>query len=218
MMGGGWHRIGAHFSLLSGGPFHSPQGIAVDKAGNIYVADTACVMCLDSAMNLSSCLMLRFSLFNSLYGARETPEPVLPGGLSLDPTDRIYLTDPSKHRIIRMDKMGAAGWTTLGSKGVGICQFNEPRGITIDPAGHIYVADAGDNRIVRIDEMTGAGWTSLGTQGNAANQFDSPTGIAVDQAAESMWQIPATSGLCELTTWRGPDGFLWDPGKRRQPI
>lgn len=180
MTGSGWRRVGRHASSFTPSPFRDPQGLAADQGGNIFVADALCVMRVDSAMNNASmselsCLSLRFVLFGA-----KTPEPVLPGGLTLDAMGRIYLTDTSRQRVVRMDNMRAAGWTTTGGSGAGAAQFNAPRGIAVDATGHMYVADSGNDRIVRLGDMTGTGWESFGTQGNGANQFNTPTGIAVD--------------------------------------
>ncbi len=97
---------------------------------------------------------------------------------------KIYASGTNK--IVRMDDISGAGWTTFGSVGAGLNQFSNggPRGIYVDAAGKIYAVDKNNNRIVRMNDMTGAGWVSLGSLGTGTNQFKNPTGIAVDAAGK----------------------------------
>jgi alkylated DNA repair dioxygenase AlkB len=116
--------------------------------------------------------------FCSLYWAvpllaacQMTPQP--------SPVPQIYVTDHLNYRIVRMNDMTGAGWTTLGTGGLGANQFLGPQSVLVDGAGRIYVTDRGNNRIVRRNDMTGAGWTTLGTQGTGTNQFHWPNGIFI---------------------------------------
>jgi streptogramin lyase len=84
-----------------------------------------------------------------------------PSSVALDANNRIYVTDNSNNRIVRMDSISGAGAVAYGSTGSGPDQFSDPTGVFVDGLGRIYVADWGNNRIVRIDDMTGANWTPL---------------------------------------------------------
>jgi streptogramin lyase len=99
----------------------------------------------------------------------------------------IYVTDSLNNRVVRMNDMTGAGWTTIGTQGAGVKQFNTPAGLcvaldhpSIPPKRHIYVADRLNHRIVRFDDMSGAGWITLGTQGDGIKEFNEPIGIHVD--------------------------------------
>ena len=89
-------------------------------------------------------------------------------------------------RIVQMDDITGAGWTTLGTPGVpgrqGVNQFSQPWGIFVDGADRIYVADNGNWRIVRADDITGTGWTTFGHSGTSTGEFVGPVGISVDGA------------------------------------
>jgi DNA-binding beta-propeller fold protein YncE len=71
-----------------------------------------------------------------------------PLGIAVDATGKIYVTDYANNRIVRMNDMTGAGWTTFGMFGSGANQFNGPWGIAVDAAGKIYVTDGGNERIV----------------------------------------------------------------------
>lgn len=74
----------------------------------------------------------------------------------------IYVADSNNGRIVRMDDMTGAGWTTFGTSGKGVNELDGPFGVTVDAQERIYIADLGNTRVVRIDDMTGAGWTTFG--------------------------------------------------------
>ena len=100
-------------------------------------------------------------------------------GLLPPAVGQIFVADQSNHRIVRINDMTGAGWTSFGSTGSGVNQFNVPTGIFVNAGGQIFVADQTNHRIVRINDMTGAGWTTFGSLGSGVNQFADPTGIFV---------------------------------------
>ncbi len=105
-----------------------------------------------------------------------------PFGIALDTSGHIYVADHGNGRIVRIDDMSGAGWTTFGSYGSVTGQFKDPTGVAVDASGHIYVADTFNYRIVSMDDMTGAGWTTLGSSGGATGQFIAPLKVAVDSS------------------------------------
>lgn len=81
--------------------------------------------------------------------------------------------------------MTGAGWTTLGSRGRGVNEFNLPDGIAVDSTGRIYVTDSWNHRIVRMDDMSGEGWTTFGRSGNNVAEFLGPMSIAINEQARN---------------------------------
>ena len=76
----------------------------------------------------------------------------------------VYVADTGNNRIVRMDDMTGANWTTFGKTGTGTNQFQSPYGIFVNAAGKIYVTDNINCRVVRIDNMSGKNWTAFGAQ------------------------------------------------------
>ncbi len=115
-----------------------------------------------------------------LGGSAQTPPSP---GTSSPPSFQIYATDFTNARVVRMDDMTGAGWTTLGTEGSGTNQFHEPRGVFVDAARRIYVADSWNDRIVRMDDMTGKGWRRIGEHSSYlfTSPFNAPDGIAADE-------------------------------------
>src|SRR3989304_2184078 len=103
-------------------------------------------------------------------------------GVFVDASGRIYFTDVTSSRVVRVNDVTGAGWIAFGTRGSGPGQFDLPAGIAVDASGRIYVADASNNRIVRVSDMTGAGWATLGSRGSGPNQFAFPQGIFIDGA------------------------------------
>ena len=66
----------------------------------------------------------------------------------------------------------------FGTKGSGMCEFNDPCGITGDLIGFIIVADTNNDRVSIFDEHGGC-IHSFGSNGSANGQFNSPGGIAL---------------------------------------
>ena len=97
--------------------------------------------------------------------------------VGLDSKGRIYIVNGAYNRVVRIDDMTGAGWTTFGSQGndgaggSGVNQFNGIKGLAIDAQDRIYVTDKNNYRVVRFDDMTGKGWTTFGSKGAGVGQF-----------------------------------------------
>jgi len=107
-----------------GGPatrarFNEPYGIAVDNAGNIYVADrhNHCVRRIDG----SSGIVVTFagngsSGFSGDDGPASRAGMLEPNGLALDPAQtRLYIADVADHRVRVVDLASEVIWTFAGT-------------------------------------------------------------------------------------------------------
>jgi len=137
-------------------------------------------------------------------------------GIALDTLGRIYVADTYNCRVVRMDNMQGANWTTYGGTcGSAPGEFYDPQGIAVDSAGRIYVMDTGNSRFVRINDMTGAGWTTFGSVGSGVNQFLSFTWVTVD-AANHIYV--ADTGNLRIVRFDDMTGTNWTELSQSQPI
>ena len=174
--------------------FNNPTGIAVDVAGNVYIADVSNNLIRKITPDgLVTTLAGKRGVFGSLNGPGNAATFNNPSGVAVDGAGNVYVTDLSNNLIRKITPGGLvstlAGTGLAGSEdGIGTdASFNQPYGIAVDPRGYIFVADWGNNQIREISP-TGAVTTLAGSgkpgsvdgQGAAAS-FYKPFGLAIDE-------------------------------------
>jgi sugar lactone lactonase YvrE len=137
--------------------FNSPTGIAVDRSGNVYVADGDNNMIRKITPDgvVSTLAGNKAGGFKDATGT--AAQFISPLGIAVDMTGNVYVADWGNHRIRKVSPAGVV--TTLAGDGqlffadgeASAAHFHYPSGIAIDPAGIIYVADQFNNRIRRIE-------------------------------------------------------------------
>src|SRR6266498_2592746 len=155
------------------GRFDTPRGIAIDSAGNIFVADTG------------NGRVEKFSptgTFLSIIGAKGSGHGQLadPNGIAIDRSGNIYVAEiGSKHCV---QKLGPDG-TFIAEWAPGLYG---PRKIAIGPDDSIYVVDSGRNRIVKFspDGQVLASW---GSEGSGDGQFVGLSSVAVDPTTDRVY-------------------------------
>jgi len=102
------------------------------------------------------------------------------GGVAFDGEGNLVVSDGDNHRIQVFRHIDGALLRTIGSRGEGNGQFNQPWGIAFDGAGHIMVSEYISHRVQVLRYIDGAHVITIGSHGSGNGQFICPSGIAVD--------------------------------------
>jgi hypothetical protein len=184
----------------SAAQFFNPYGLAVDSAGNVYVADSAneTIRKITPA-GVVTTLAGTAGQSGSADGTGSAARFDGPFGVAVDSANNVYVADSFNYTIRKITPAGVV--TTLAgtasqsgsADGTGsAARFGEHVGVAVDGAGNVYVADTGNATIRRVTPA-GVVTTLAGAAGQfgsadgtgAAAQFFAPEGIAVDSAGNA---------------------------------
>ncbi len=150
-----WLSIGNTYqsltTLVSSGLFHT-RDVAVDQAGNIYIADT-----YNHAIKKYDVNGVLTTLVSS--GLNQ------PSAIAVDQAGNIYIADSENGAIKKYDVNGVL--TTL------VSGLHLPYGIAVDQAGNIYISDS-DNGAIKKYDVNGVLTTVI------SSGLTYPFGIVVD--------------------------------------
>ncbi len=190
--GGGTAEVSSGTGLLS------PERLAADSEGNVYVSEfgRGRVHRIDVQGSIST---VRAS--SPEHGGAATPTLASSiGGLATDRAGCLYVADRDGHRVRKVDAQGVlrtiAGTGRPGFEGDGgpasEAALDSPACVAADEAGNVFVADSRNGRVRRIDAAgiietvagTGEGFYT-GDGGLAASAyFGAPGGVAVGQSGD----------------------------------
>lgn len=138
--------------------FNSPQGVAVDYEGIVYVADTNNHLIKRFTAHPDSMVstLAGSGILGHADGIRDAASFDDITGIAVDANLNIYVTD-SRNHIIREINPGGKVMTLAGAGVAGIkngtgtkAMFNKPTGVAVSSFGVVYVADSGNNIIREI--------------------------------------------------------------------
>jgi len=152
--------------------FNSPEDIAIDENGNIYISDSGNQRI--QKFTKEGALMKESwkTLLND--GSVVTPKKI-----AVNQMNEIYVTVSWTNNILKYSSDGTKikQWGKTGSFK---SEFDQINGIDVDKNGDVYVGDVGNNRIQKFDS-DGNFLKMWGVPGTGESQFDGPCGIAIDE-------------------------------------
>ena len=160
--------------------FNSPNGLAVDSIGNVYVADTnnSRIRKITPAGVVS---ILAGSTPGSTDATGTAAKFSYPRSVVVDSsTGMLYVADTDNHKIRKITPDGVvstlAGSTYGFADGIGTAaSFYFPSGLALDSTGNVYVVDD-KIRIRKINSVS----SDVSTLMTIVNYMNQPSGVAVD--------------------------------------
>lgn len=222
------------WSIQTAASFNAPQSVAIDSAGNVFVADsenhtirkitpTGSVSVFAGSPGIAGSnngigMNARFSSPKGIA--------ILQNSTGSDPNGTLYVADTGNHVIRKITPTGVV-MTLSGSAGVSgsangardLARFSSPEGVAVVSNGFVYVADTGNHTIRQITP-TGTADTYAGAAGQIGNtnatssnaRFNSPRGIVLDTSTNVFvadtgnHTIRRIDSLRVVTTFAGSAG------------
>jgi hypothetical protein len=172
--------------------FDDPFGIAVDRRGNVIVADAGHSNRIRRITGTGKVETVAGGAEGFLDGPDGSASFNTPSGIALTQKGDILVADTSNNRIRRIAQSGIVS-TVAGSGDRGYqdgpaaeARFDGPIGLGVDSLGNIFVADTYNDRIRKISAdgsvstVAGAGVAGYKDGDPGSAMFDTPCGVAVD--------------------------------------
>ena len=217
---------------------NSPYGVAVDAAGNIYIADASNykVRKVNTSGIISVFAGNGTSGATGDGGAATAAELSNVVGVAVDASNNVYIADQNNCRIRKVNTSGiistVAGNGTSGYSGDGgaatAAKLFSPCAVAVDASGNLYIADYYNNRIRKVNTsgtistIAGTGTGSYSGDGGAATAATIyyPGGVAVDGSSNvyfsdtynSRLRKINTSGIISTIGGNGSAGYTGDGG------
>ena len=210
--------------------FNQPIAVAVDKSGNVYVADrdNHLVRLIDPSGKVS--VLAGTGVAGFAEGPAASAQFNQPYGVALSPDEKtLYIADYLNHAIRALDLSAKRVTTLAGSGKAGFAngkgdqaQFNQPYNVKVDARGRLYVPDQNNHAIRRIEPdgtvstIAGTGQSGFAGGKPSESRFNNPTGLIVAAdgtvyiADRNNHRIRIISPAGEVSTiaGEGTEGFL----------
>ena len=201
-----------------------PYSVAVDNAGNVYIADALNHSVRKiSGGTMSTVVGNGFGIEGSGGDGGAATSAILdtPTALLLDGAGNLYIADTRNNRVRKVGTDGnintVAGNGAATSSGDGgpatSAGVNSPEGLALDSAGNLYISDTAGHRVRKvapdgtISTVAGNGTGGLKGDGGPATQASLyyPKGLAVDKAG-NLFIADWLNGRVRVVT---PDGTIF---------
>ena len=165
--GNGVQGFAGDGGLATSAELDSPAGLALDAAGDLYIADShnQRIREVNAATGIIATIAGTGAAgFSGDGGAATAAKLDLPTALAFDTAGNLYLADTNNHRVRRIAAATGA-ITTIAGNGVEAftgdngpatsASIDSPNGLALDAAGNLYIADTHNGRVREVSAASG---------------------------------------------------------------
>jgi trimeric autotransporter adhesin len=171
-----------------GSGFTNPQGVAVDGAKNVFIADVGQNAVFEFAPGSST-------------GTKVGSGLVGPTSVATDNAGDLYIADSGNGRVVMVPNV--AGTLTTSAQTVVISGLGTSLGIATDLIDDLYVADATKNQVLQLATIAGlpnaASTAKLGLSALGVSTFTAPIAVATDPTGNLFIADTTANTVTELT-------------------
>ncbi len=204
-----------------------PSGVAVDKAGNVYITDTGNnrIRRVDTTGTITTIAGTGEGGYD-WDGPAVEAELAAPSGVAVDGSGNLYFTGPFDYGIRRVDEAGNLSMVPESAEPAE--RLARDRGIAVDASGNLYISNIDNNYVRRVDASETvsiiAGTKEPGYAGDGGPaveaQLNYPAAVAVDKAGNVYLADTGnhrirrvdTSGTITTIAGTGEPGYGGDGG------
>jgi len=201
-------REGFADGLKEAAAFNTPSALALDRAGNVYVADTGNHAIRKIARDGSVTTLAGDGQPGYLDGIGRAARFNGPVGVAVDRHGNVFVADTYNDRIRRIAPDGTV--STVAGNGqpsaldgaAAAAGFDTPSGIAVDKQGTLFVADTGNNAIRRIGADGVVSTVAAPIPGEPKPVLTRPAGLALTEDGYLYVSSGAGGRIVQLA----PDG------------
>jgi sugar lactone lactonase YvrE len=217
---------------------NNPSGLAIDAAGNIYIADyyNYRIRKVNTSGIISTIAGNGTSGYAGDGGAATAATLGTPNSVAVDAAGNVYFSDDQNHVVRKVSATtgiitNVAGTGTSGYNGDFIAattaQLYSPWGIAFDASGNIYIADDGNNRVRKVNSsgiistVAGNGMSVFSGDGVISTStavaeprsivFNAHGGYYIAEGDGRIREVNA-SGITSTVAGNGTNGYSGDGG------
>ncbi len=237
--GSGVQGFGGDSGLAVKAKLNFPRTIALDAAGNMYIADyyNSRIRKVATTGTITTFCGTGVYGYNGNFEPRLTAQMSFPHGIDVDAAGNVYFSDANNNYIRKIDLAGivtivagTGNYGNGGNNGPAIsADLNYPGGLAVSPSGIIYFAERNGNQVRKIENDTirvaaGNGWGDYYGDGLLAPSahlyrpwdvcVDKVTGdfYIADQSNQRIRKVTVSSGTISTVAGGGTGGYFGDNG------